>query len=314
MGQHDPDHLAADLDEMAALGCDDVLLAAQENDFAYFTGLLEYTPDMARQRDIRPLIVFWGALNLFGGGRSSQFLLEHPECLQRGPDGAHRSAGCYMNPRSRDRIREMIAASAEAGFEGYFIDEPTRMDCYCSACRDAFSSWEGGDMVRASAEALAGFREHCIVAYVADITQWCKQEHPRLETMCCVMPHDRKVWQACAEVASLDNLGTDIYWVNENREVEEMTPMVRDMDDVCRETGKVHHEWLQCWAVKAGQEDRVFEQGRILVREQPEALYVWAWKGQRGTSESCAHPEAAWERAADVLRLAKGQEVDRAGA
>jgi len=47
----------------------------------------------------------------------------------------------------------------------------------------------------------------------------------------------------------LDNLGTDIYWVNSDRDVEEMAPMVREMGALCKASGKVHHEWLQCWIV-----------------------------------------------------------------
>ncbi|MCJ7549233.1 MAG: hypothetical protein MUQ30_06095, partial [Anaerolineae bacterium] len=43
----------------------------------------------------------------------------------------------------------------------------------------------------------------------------------------------------------------------------------------------------------------------ILVQQNPDALYVWAWKGQVGTTETCDDPELAWQVAVDVLRLAK---------
>jgi hypothetical protein len=49
----------------------------------------------------------------------------------------------------------------------------------------------------------------------------------------------------------------------------------------------------------------IFEQGKILVREQPDALYVWAWKGQVGTAEACANPQTAWMYAEKILRMAK---------
>jgi hypothetical protein len=82
MGHHNPQHAKADIAEMALLKLDDLLVAAQENDFAYFNGKLKFTPQIAKDDGLRPIVIFWGALNLFGGGRSSQFLLEHPEGFQ----------------------------------------------------------------------------------------------------------------------------------------------------------------------------------------------------------------------------------------
>jgi len=82
---------------------------------------------------------------------------------------------------------------------------------------------------------------------------------------------------------------------------------VRDLAAVCGKAGKAHHEWLQTWAVKAGNEPRITAQGEILIRENPDALYVWAYEGQVGTTETCEDPAAAWEAAKGVLRKAKGQ-------
>ena len=69
--------------------------------------------------------------------------------------------------------------------------------------------------------------------------------------------------------------------------------------------GKIHHEWLQCWNVEKACEPRISDQGEILLREQPDALYVWAWKGQVGTDETCVDPQSAWQHVEKILRLAK---------
>lgn len=306
MGHHNPRYLDLDLCEMKELRLDEVLLCVQENDFTYFPGKLEFTPRIAREYGIRPLAIIWGALNLFGGGRSSQFLLENPSGFQVARDGGHLSAGCYVNPLCVARIEAMIDELARRGFAGYFVDEPTPLrDCYCPACRARFADWYGGDLLAASEEQGEVFRQRCVVAYVEEISRYCKVNHPQLETICCLMPHDDAMWQAAAQVRGLDNLGTDIYWVNETRAVEEMTPIVRRMAALCRESGKTHHEWLQCWQVEKECEPRIGAQGEILVREQPDALYVWAWKGQIGTAETCADPLSAWQYAERILRLAK---------
>ena len=311
LGSHDPRHMRTDLDELRDLGCDDVLLAAQENDFVYLTGKLDFLPGLARERGLRPIAIFWGVLNVFGGGRSSQFLLDHPDGRQVGRDGRPRPQGCYNNPRCVAHVQGMLDRVAGLGFEGYFIDEPTPIDCHCPACRGLFEQWSGGDLAAAAAPAVGEFRGWCVLHYIQTISDYVKRNHPAVETMCCLMEQDRTLWRKAAEIATLDNLGSDIYWTNNDRPVEEMTPMVRELADVCRRAGKRHHEWFECWGTRAGREGRIVQQGEILVREKPDALYVWAYRAQVGTSESAADPEAAWSAACRVLRLAKQTAGDR---
>jgi len=140
---------------------------------------------------------------------------------------------------------------------------------------------------------------------VTVISDYCKHTHPELETQCCLMPHDDAMWQAAARIQTLDNLGTDIYWVNTDHDVQQMVPIIERLADTCAQNNKIHHEWLQCWQARRGTEPRILEQGKILVQQNPDALYVWAWKGQVGTTETAEDPELAWQYAVDVLRLAK---------
>ena len=306
MGHHSPKHLEIDLKDMATLQLDDVLLAAQENDFLYFPGTLKYFPQIARDHGIRPLAIFWGALNLFGGGRSSQFLLEHPEGFQVTREGKTGIRGCHANPICRQQIKNMIDVIAEYGFEGYFVDEPTPLrECYCPSCKDRFAEWYEGELHHAEVKLIEEFRQRCVIDYIEDISRYCKQQHPKLETICCLMPWDKSMWKAAAEIKELDNLGTDIYWINEDRDVEEMRPIIQELDSICTANGKKHHEWLQCWDAKKGNEHRIFDQGKILTEEPAEALYVWAYDAQIGVSETCEDPETAWQQACKVLRLAK---------
>ncbi len=305
MGHHNPRYLAADFQDLAKLGCDDVLIAAQENDFVYMRGKLDFTPTLARDVGLRPLAIFWGALNVFGGGKSSQFLLEHPDCHQVRRDDSVSPQGCYNQKKAVERIQDMIDRIAELGFAGYFVDEPTPLDCYCTACQGLYESWYGGDLKEGDREQVRGFRARCVTHYIKTISSYIKRNHSQLETMVCLMPCDRGCWEEVGKISELDNLGTDIYWVNDDRDVEEMNPLLADMEGVCKKNGKIHHEWLQCWGVTEGREDRITEQGEVLLRRKPDALYVWAYLGQIGTSESCGNPGLAWEKAASILRRAK---------
>ena len=306
MGHHNPKHIQTDITAMAGLQVDDLFLAAQENDFIYFPGKLRFTPQIAEDHGIRPLAIIWGALNLFGGGRSSQFLLENPTGFQVDRQGRQRSQGCYINPICREHIQTLIDTIVEHGFRGYLIDEPTPLrECFCQSCQRQFEDWYGSSLLEADPEPLETFRQRCVIDYIAGIAAYCQTNHPDLETICCLMPVDQALWAAAGEIAALDNLGTDIYWTNNNRDLEEMRPLIREMAAICRAQGKVHHEWLECWRAKRGNEPRIFQQGEIIVQEQPDALYIWAWEGQIGTAESCEDPVAAWAEACKVLWLAK---------
>jgi hypothetical protein len=308
MGQHEARYIDLDFREMSELRVDDVLLAVQENDFHYFPGKIVFTPKIAMEHGIRPIAIFWGALNLFGGGRSSQFLLENPSGFQVLKDGSHSPAGCYMNRLCRSRIKEMIDVVAADGFAGYFVDEPTPLrDCFCPSCRAKYEEWYGEGLRDATAARREEFRQRCVVEYVEEVSRYCKESHPHLETICCLMPHDEGMWTSISAIPFLDNFGCDMYWVNDDRDVEKMAPAIRAMGSMCRRQGKVHHQWLQCWDVREGKEPRIFDQGRIILREKPDALYVWAWKGQAGTAESCADPAKAWQQADRILRMAKEQ-------
>ncbi|HYF49745.1 MAG TPA: hypothetical protein VEJ63_10090 [Planctomycetota bacterium] len=305
LGHHNPRHMLTDIKEMQTLGCADVLLAAQENDFVWLDGKLKFLPRIAADHGIRPIAIFWGLFNLFGGGRSSQFLLDHPDCHQSGKAGEYRSVGCYMNPKAVAHVKELIDRIAQWGYKGYFIDEPTPIDCYCAACCNQYREWSGGDLKTAKTEDVTAFRSRCVTHYIETIAGYIKSTHPHIETMCCLMECDQSIWEAAAKIANLDNLGSDIYWCNNTRPVEEMTPLVRNMADICRKRNKIHHEWLQCWTVKAGNEQRIIDQGRILIRERPDALYIWAYAAQVGTQETCANVELAWSNACQILREAK---------
>ncbi len=305
MGHHNPKHIQTDLNEIKQLGCDDVFLAIQENDFSYFDGKIKFFPRIASDAGLRPIAIFWGLVNYFGGGKSSQFLLKNPQAHQKDINGAFKPAGCYNNPSVFEFIKQLIDEIVFAGFKAYFIDEPSLIDCYCQACCDLFESMYFKNLKEADEALVAEFRKRSVVHYVNKVSEYIKNNYPVLETMCCIMPCDNTVWKDIAKIKNLDDLGTDIYWVNEDKDVEQMAPIMKEMSSLCRHNNKKHHEWLQCWGVKKGKEQRIIESGNVILREAPDALYVWAYNAQLGTSEACEDPGSSWEAAKQILLRAK---------
>ncbi len=154
---HNPKHIQLDLDEMKSAEVDDLVVAAQENDFSNFVGKIEYVPKMAKAMGIRPIIGMYGLLNLFGGGRMSNILLDRPEGFQVAEDGSHLPEGCFVNPVCVKRVNRMLDAAANSGFEGYYIDEPTpQRRCFCASCKSKFAETCGGDLAKGDPEGLHG--------------------------------------------------------------------------------------------------------------------------------------------------------------
>ena len=304
MGHHNPEHMKTDLHKIRELGCDDVFLAAQENDFVYMRGKVDFFPKIAKDNGIMPIAIFWGLLNYFGGGKSSQFLLDNPKAHQQNKDGSYSPGGCYNNSDGIAYIKSLIDRISEKGFGGYFIDEPSIIHCYCDHCRELYEAMHGGDLLKADKEKEHFFRKKCIVRYVCLLSDYIKTTHPELKTMCCIMPRDQESWRDIACIDSLDDLGTDIYWVNDDTDVEQMRPMIRTMSGLTKKYNKSHHQWIQAWGVKTGREQRIIDQGKILIDENPDAIYAWAYLGQLGTSETCEDPQKSWQAICRIFEYA----------
>ena len=63
MGHHNPRHIKTDLEDIRKLGCSDILVSLQENDFLYMRGKLDFIPPLAREYALKPIAIFWGVLN-----------------------------------------------------------------------------------------------------------------------------------------------------------------------------------------------------------------------------------------------------------
>jgi hypothetical protein len=306
MAQHDPQHLKADLKDIKALGCDDVLLAAQENDFIYKQGALNFFPAIAEDLGLNPLAIFWGAFNYFGGGKSSQFLLDFPEAHQINRDGSYNPAGCYNNPAVVKQVQKMIDCVAKLGFTGYFIDEPSPLECYCSSCRKIFQEKYSACLDKAGVEVISEFRRQSVIWYVGGIAAYIQKNYPQMQTLCCIMPQDKFLWKDISRIKGITSLGTDIYWANEDIDAGKVQTLIQEIAADCTAYNKQHHQWLQCWGVQKGNEQRIQQLGEIILAQNPNALYVWAYKGQAGISETCEDPQLSWDFASKILKKAKG--------
>ena len=302
---HLPWHIERDLGELAEIGCTDVLFAIQENHFDTLHGPLTFGPELARRAGLRPQAVIWGLLNTFGGGRMSTIMLRDTSLWRVGRGGAPEPMACLNNPGVIDHLEKLIVRLRDAGFETFFIDEPTPQDCLCAYCQQAFrrqfgeelSPTEGDDRYRA-------FQRQTVIDYIRRGCACVKRVDPKLQTTCCLMSHDRACWREAARVRELDMLAADPYWLIPFLKLS----FAQAMDDakllkqICGEEGKRSQLWLNCWGIPANVEQEIYRGGRELAAIGFDSLFTWSYRGGLGTNEQCARPDVAWEQVRRLYR------------
>jgi hypothetical protein len=313
MGHYTKEAIRTELEDIYRQGFDEVVLACQENDFHHFTGKVQWTPAIAHELGIKVLINLWGYASAFGGGRISRVVADFPESMvvdeQGRPrplnwDGDTIQPGCPNHPKIVERARVHAAAAIAAGADGFFWDEPTKFNCYCGACRALFRAHFRADLVGAPAADVAAFRNHSIALWVEGMSHWVKAKNASLVTSTCVMTTDRDGWPAVASSPSLDSLGTDTYWEFSGEPLAWMEEPCRALLVAARAAGKSPHLWLQCWKLHRGREAEIETAAKMLATYGPDTLYVWAYRGQLGTTETCEEPELAWASALRGLHAA----------
>ena len=307
---HLPAHIAADMGHLAEIGCSEVLVALQENHLDTLTGALEYGAVLAREQALKPLAVIWGFANTFGGGRRSNLLLRQPGLVCRDREGRAFPQACLNHPELPERFCEIAARCRDAGFEGLFVDEPTRQACFCEHCQRAFGDQFGGDLgASLGSKDYDAFRAHTVWSYTARVCAAVKALDARLTTITCVMPSDRDTWRQVATLPELDVFGTDPYWLVSGGKMtlEQAVEDARETLRICQQAGKSSQIWLNCWRIPAGREPEVYSGGQALAAVGCDSLYTWSYLGGLGTNEACDDPACAWASVERLYRELSGK-------
>jgi len=307
---HLPEHIKTDMHHLAEMGCTEVLFALQENHLHILTGALRFGAPIAKAQGLRPYTVIWGFANTFGGGRISKLMLDGTELWCQTEESIPYAQACLNNPKLAERFVELVALCRDHGYEGIFVDEPTKQECFCPHCREAFAAFAERDLTASQGTPeYAAFRARTVRDYTAAVCQRVKELDPQLMTITCVMPHDRDTWANVAAIPDLDVFGTDPYWlVSEGRmTLEQAVADAAEVKQICTEQGKRSQVWLNCWRIPAGREEEIYTGGRALAEVGCDSLYTWSYRGGLGTNEECDDPQRAWASVVRLYRELAGQ-------
>lgn len=291
-----PHHMQHDLGELKSIGCDDVLFAIQENHLDTLQGAIKYGPRIAKDLGLRPQAVIWGFLNTFGGGTMSRFMLNDRSIWRQNRSGNSQPLACLNNPDVMRYLRISLEKLRVAGFESFFIDEPTAQDCVCWHCREAFARHHSGDLKDAAADTQRQFQRETVVDYIRRGCGVAKGIDRNIQTICCLMPCDRDCAAEASKVKDLDMLSTDPYWLLPFMKLtlEDAIAETKYVRDLCRAQGKQSQVWLNCWAIPAGTEEGIYSGGKELASVGCDSLFTWSYRAALGTNEECPQPEIAW--------------------
>lgn len=251
----------------------------------------------------------------WGGGRSSQVMLENPgmwRCDRNGkPFG-----GCYPHPQvcynNTDVSGEYLKYVQQCrthGIEEIMIDEPSFQTCFCQHCCAYFEQEFGGDLRNMSPEddKYKAFQKKTVLKFLSTIMTGIKAIDSSLATNVCVMPCDRQLFAETARIENLDVLGVDPYWLRpvNNLTFEDAVNVSKEAKKQAKLNNKRFELYLGCFGIRGGcgLEEKIYQQGKELVREVgPDILTTWSYKGGLGLAgeEECDNPELAW---ASVVRL-----------
>lgn len=306
---HLPDHIKADMDHLAGIGCQEVLFAVQENHFRYLNGAVRFGPGIAKAQGLKPLAVIWGFANTFGGGRISKRMLENIGLWRKTRDGQPVGNACLNNPQLLEFYIELVRQCNEHGFKGLTVDEPQRQECFCEHCRKKFHDACGLDLIRnVNSKHYEPFRLATVREFVAASCRAIKAINPALSTTVVMMPKDAKYWPQIANIPDLDVFGTDPYWLvpEVQTSLEQALDEGRMMRALCQKLNKKSELWLNCWWIPKGREPEIYEGGKKLAELGCDTFYTWSYRAGLGTNEESADPQKAWEYLCRLYRELAG--------
>ena len=193
-------HVRADLREMAEHGCTYVVHCFTETDLAYYRETVREISRETREAGLEVWLDPWGLAGIFSGEAFTRFPLEHPETWQVLSDGRRAPAACPNHAETRRFLREWIDASAAAGGEVLFWDEPHfyvtlwqgdmsgAWACRCDICRGLFRDRFGGEMPAEFGAEVKAFREASLLDLLSEL---CRAGHEKgLRNALCLLPTD----------------------------------------------------------------------------------------------------------------------------
>jgi hypothetical protein len=177
----------------------------------------------------------------------------------------HPSFRRYMETQTREILRQFQP-------DGLLFDEPKGLHlvCGCNHCRAARKDGE------TPSEANTRFQ----VEFVRALADQAKAHRGDLCTMIVVGSRDDDSLANFAQIASLDVLGTEAYWVTRGKDMAWLREWCPQEVRHLRSLGKKTQVWAGNFGLSTSQQEDLPEMYRIVADARPDQLAnFWWWRG-----------------------------------
>lgn len=305
---HLPFHIEVDMKNIRDIGCNEVLYAITENNLNAVNGSLRYGANIAQNYGLKPHAMICGYANTFGGYRISKVMLNNLDMWVEDENGNKRANACYNNPKTAGYFLEYSEKLIEYGYKAIFIDEPTKQECWCKYCREKYHNTYNADLDhKKNIVEVFDFKRNNAKQYIQAICDGIKRNHADIGTIVCVMPFDKEYWSEIVTIKTLDDFGTDPYWLVTNIGFERAVKDSQDVKKLCQDNHKLSNIWLNGWKIKAGDEEEVYTGGLKLAEAGCDSFYTWTYMAALGTEEECDDPYKTWSYVSKLYRELSGK-------
>jgi hypothetical protein len=319
-GVRNPQHVQRDLDDMARLGFDYVVMTFSENDHRFYQGSMAECVRQAQQRGLKVWIDPWGVGGIFGGEAFTERAAWDLEGQQRRSDGRPLPLLCLLSPAVRDYLRRWITTVAEVlRADAIFWDEPHfylplgearqqgLWSCCCPHCQEGFTAKYRRPFPSVETPEIQQWKQEAIATLLQEVTALAAGYG--LQNVVCVLPeHDHpQGLQAKFELFAADPhlhvLSTDPYPLWHGLPVESTRPFCEALQHACQRHGKAAQMWIQGFRVPAGQEPLLAEEMRLMAACGIRDIAIWSYLATAYmSSHACTDSARVWDVFTQTMR------------
>ncbi len=301
-------HIREDMQDLAASGFTSVLHMFTHNDLDRHKNIMKEIFDITKYYGLDVLVDNWG----LGGppGDKSHFLSYHPEAHQYWSNGKMNPvAVCYNSPAFVDFTKRWIDAVLEAGGKKLYWDEP-RLDyeeqkegeplwnCRCETCQKLFEERYNKPMPTVITKEVDEFRKWSISNYIQTVSTYAKK-NGMYNSVCVMFFENQGVdLDSIISTPSLDNIGSDPYWVNVANGYPETYKYVYELAkknmDICEKYNKDHNLWIQTFNNPTDREEEIIAAADAVYDAGARTIFAWGYRGSDANDYRAKSPDRTW--------------------
>lgn len=311
-GVRNPEHFQRDLDTIVALGFTYLVFTFSEEDHRFYQGSLAECIRRTHQQGLKAYVDPWGVCGVFGGEAFTERGAWDLEGQQHRSDGRPLPLLCPNSPEVRAYLQRWVSTVAEVlQADAIFWDEPHfylpfgasrtqgLWSCRCTHCATQFRARYGADLPHTETAAVRQCKQEALARLITDATAMAARQ--QLKNIVCILPEhdDLAGLQAKCDLFAanphLDVLATDPYPLWHGRDVASTQVFCEALLQACARHQKAAQMWIQGFRVRAGEEEALGEEMRLIARSGIRDLAIWSYLATGYmSSHTCADAPRVW--------------------